>query len=260
MLSGGQRQRVAMGRALVRDPAIFLLDEPLSNLDAKLRGQMRGEIVRIQRELGITTVYVTHDQVEAMTMGHRIAVMDRGVLQQLDTPQAIYERPANVFVAGFIGNPPMNMIRAKLGRSGRSVEAETGAGSIRLAGAGSRLGRALAGLQGPDVIVGARPDDVLHVGMSDDPANAISGELLFKEALGNEQLMHVRVAARPVRQRSTISGDPDEGVEVAGEDAVIVVRKTGRGDDGLGPGSEVRLALPEESLLVFDAASGRAIR
>ena len=109
-LSGGQRQRVAMGRAIVRQPQVFLMDEPLSNLDAKLRVQMRADIAQLQRELGTTTIYVTHDQVEAMTMGDRVAVMSKGVLQQVDAPQRLYDKPANLFVAGFIGTPPMNLL------------------------------------------------------------------------------------------------------------------------------------------------------
>src|SRR5204862_5349811 len=125
-LSGGQRQRVAMGRAIVRHPQAFLMDEPLSNLDAKRRVQMRSEIAKIQRDLGVTTIYVTHDQVEAMTMGDRVAVLRKGILQQVDTPQALYDHPANLFVAGFIGSPAMNMVEAKLSRSDGSLFAEFG--------------------------------------------------------------------------------------------------------------------------------------
>src|ERR671936_1439006 len=131
-LSGGQRQRVAMGRAIVREPQVFLMDEPLSNLDAKLRVQMRAEISRIQRELRVTTIYVTHDQVEAMTMGHRIAVMRDGLLQQLDTPQTLYDRPANLFVAGFIGSPAMNFFRSDLQAEGDTLYVDTGAFRIKL--------------------------------------------------------------------------------------------------------------------------------
>src|SRR5215210_272732 len=132
-LSGGQRQRVAMGRAIVRNPQAFLMDEPLSNLDAKLRVQMRSEIARIQHELGVTTLYVTHDQVEAMTMGDRVALMRRGVLQQLDTPMRLYHEPANLFVASFIGSPAMNLVEAKLSRRGDDLYAEVGDQTLQLA-------------------------------------------------------------------------------------------------------------------------------
>src|SRR6476619_6397047 len=125
-LSGGQRQRVAMGRAIVREPAAFLMDEPLSNLDAKLRVQTRAEIAKLQRELGVTTIYVTHDQVEAMTMGHRVAVMRKGELQQVDEPQTLYDRPVNIFVGGFIGSPSMNMLEATIERSNGSLTVAAG--------------------------------------------------------------------------------------------------------------------------------------
>src|SRR6188508_3729511 len=131
-LSGGQRQRVAMGRAIVREPQVFLMDEPLSNLDAKLRVQMRAEIFRIQRQLHVTTVYVTHDQVEAMTMGDRVAVLRRGVLQQFEVPQHLYEHPANLFVASFIGSPAMNMLEAKLERDGDGLVCHVGSATLKL--------------------------------------------------------------------------------------------------------------------------------
>jgi multiple sugar transport system ATP-binding protein len=159
-LSGGQRQRVAMGRAIVREPKAFLMDEPLSNLDAKLRVQMRTEIARIQHELNVTTIYVTHDQVEAMTMGDRVAVIRKGKLQQVDTPQRLYDYPVNLFVAGFIGSPAMNMVEARLSTSNGSADVEFG---------GQRLGvppevmASHAGLrrfEGGSVVVGLRPEDI----------------------------------------------------------------------------------------------------
>src|SRR5437868_11448914 len=159
-LSGGQRQRVAMGRAIVREPQAFLMDEPLSNLDAKLRVQMRTEISRIQRDLGTTMIYVTHDQTEAMTMGDRVAVMKRGVLQQVDAPQDMYDRPANLFVAGFIGSPAMNMVDAVLRRS-------EGGGAVEFAGISLRVPEqtfqqrpALAAGDGSRVVLGIRPEDI----------------------------------------------------------------------------------------------------
>ena len=151
-LSGGQRQRVAMGRAIVREPQVFLMDEPLSNLDAKLRVEMRAEIARIQRDLGVTTIYVTHDQTEAMTMGDRVAVMRKGVLQQVDGPQQLYEHPVNLFVAEFIGSPAMNLVEAELARDGDRLVARFGAHELP-------LGRALSAPAGP-VILGFRPEDL----------------------------------------------------------------------------------------------------
>ena len=153
-LSGGQRQRVAMGRAIVREPAAFLMDEPLSNLDAKLRVEMRGEIIRVQRRIAAPTLYVTHDQTEAMTMGDRVAILRDGVLQQLGTPDEIYDHPVNVFVAGFIGSPSMNLIGARLdGTASASV------GRARGAGAGCRRAAGLAAYAGRDIVVGIRPED-----------------------------------------------------------------------------------------------------
>ena len=154
-LSGGQRQRVAMGRAIVRDPAAFLMDEPLSNLDAKLRVQMRTEIQRLQHELGTTTMYVTHDQVEAMTMGDRVAVMRDGRLVQLDTPQVLYDRPADLFVAGFIGSPAMNFVRAHLEASNGTLLASFGSNTLELPE--RALPPALARDRSRDVIIGLRP-------------------------------------------------------------------------------------------------------
>ncbi|MEL0075557.1 MAG: sn-glycerol-3-phosphate ABC transporter ATP-binding protein UgpC, partial [Ilumatobacter sp.] len=157
-LSGGQRQRVAMGRAIVRQPAAFLMDEPLSNLDAKLRVQMRAEIASLQRNLGVTTFYVTHDQVEAMTMGDRVAVIKDGVLQQVDTPQNLYDRPENVFVAAFIGSPSMNLYESRIGVSGDRITATVGSQTITLSDSVSSKRPALRGYDGRQVILGIRPE------------------------------------------------------------------------------------------------------
>src|SRR5205085_4959013 len=159
-LSGGQRQRVAMGRAIVREPQAFLMDEPLSNLDAKLRVQMRTEISRIQRELGVTMIYVTHDQTEAMTMGDRVAVMNRGVLQQVDTPQEMYDRPANLFVAGFIGSPAMNMVEAHLRRDDDATYAEFGGVRLRIPAELLSQRPTLERYVGKPVALGIRPEDI----------------------------------------------------------------------------------------------------
>src|SRR5437899_4306610 len=157
-LSGGQRQRVAMGRAIVRQPAAFLMDEPLSNLDAKLRVQMRAEIAGLQRTLGVTTVYVTHDQVEAMTMGDRVAVMRKGELQQVADPQTLYDRPVNLFVGGFIGSPAMNMIEATLERKNGGVAAKIGDQSIAIEAQELAARPALAAYDGKQVVLGIRPE------------------------------------------------------------------------------------------------------
>jgi multiple sugar transport system ATP-binding protein len=193
-LSGGQRQRVAMGRAIVREPKAFLMDEPLSNLDAKLRGQMRAEIARIQQTLHVTTLYVTHDQVEAMTMGHRVAVMSDGVLQQIDTPQRIYDAPANLFVASFVGSPPMNMLEAEVARDGAGLVLRSGATEIGLPRDVVVTRPQLDGLVGRRIVVGIRPETVLESGTG----AAVRGRVLLVEALGAEQLVHIDVPAQPL--------------------------------------------------------------
>src|SRR5437763_3893633 len=159
-LSGGQRQRVAMGRAIVREPQGFLMDEPLSNLDAKLRVQMRAEIARIQRDLKVTTIYVTHDQVEAMTMGDRVAVMRKGVLQQVEAPQVLYEHPENLFVAGFIGSPAMNIVEAQLSRANGTLVAEFGGYHLRVDEQSAARRPALSKFEGKSVVLGIRPEDM----------------------------------------------------------------------------------------------------
>src|SRR6187401_2718197 len=180
-LSGGQRQRVAMGRAIVREPKAFLMDEPLSNLDAKLRVQMRAEIARIQKALEVTTLYVTHDQVEAMTMGDRVAVMRDGILQQVDTPQRLYDLPANLFVASFVGSPPMNLFEANVEADG----AQLVFGETRL-----DLGaRSLRDYSGRRVVVGIRPEEVREASGWDGAH--VRGRVLLVEALGAEQLVHI---------------------------------------------------------------------
>ena len=214
-LSGGQRQRVAMGRAIVRHPQAFLMDEPLSNLDAKLRVQMRSEIARIQRDLGVTTIYVTHDQVEAMTMGDRVAVLRRGVLQQLDTPQHLYDHPTNLFVGGFIGSPAMNLLDGRL-------EAEDGAffvrfGSNRLPVAAETLATRpdLRRYEDRDVVVGIRPEDMEDATLaSDAPADrrlAVTVDLV--ESLGSEVVVHFTLDAPPPTLDDARELATDVGVE-----------------------------------------------
>jgi multiple sugar transport system ATP-binding protein len=188
-LSGGQRQRVAVGRAIVRKPAVFLFDEPLSNLDAKLRVQMRAEISKLQQRLQTTTIYVTHDQVEAMTMGHRVAVLKDGNLMQVGTPLELYERPANVFVGGFLGTPPMNFIRATIANGG----AKLAAGKYELPVPAS-LRSITTGKDGRKVVVGVRPENLLSGGKSPRGESArLSAEAEITEPLGHEVIVHGRV-------------------------------------------------------------------
>jgi multiple sugar transport system ATP-binding protein len=196
-LSGGQRQRVAMGRAIIREPQAFLMDEPLSNLDAKLRVQMRGEIEALQKRLGVTTVYVTHDQVEAMTMGDRVAVLRDGLLQQVDTPTAVYDRPANLFVAGFIGSPPMNLVKATVERGDEGLVVGLGESTIPVP-RGLAAERGLDGWIGKPLIVGIRPEDLQGVSRNGGGAErqvVLRARLERVEALGASLLGYFLVAA-----------------------------------------------------------------
>ena len=233
-LSGGQRQRVAMGRALVRDPKVFLMDEPLSNLDAKLRVQMRHEVARIQRDLGTTTVYVTHDQIEAMTMGHRVAVMLDGVLQQVDTPQELYDRPGNMFVAAFIGSPEMNLIRAGLERNDEGdprFVCHVGDQVLPLPVSAARDPAALETFAGSDIVLGLRPEVFEDAALAAAPvrSHVLRGDTTAVEILGAERL--VQIAVRDV---AVVTGDLLESrlEDEAGEpgegsprpDSVVVAR------------------------------------
>ncbi len=185
-LSGGQRQRVAMGRAIVRQPKAFLMDEPLSNLDAKLRVQMRAEIAALQRDLGVTTIYVTHDQVEAMTMGDRVAVLKRGFLQQVDTPQNLYDAPDNVFVAGFIGSPSMNIMHGKLGGTPEAPTVQIGSNTLSVPPEVVSARPAIAASVGKDIVVGIRPEDMEDFAIqSDAPEDRrIHTKVTLLESLG----------------------------------------------------------------------------
>jgi multiple sugar transport system ATP-binding protein len=205
-LSGGQRQRVAVGRAIVRHPSVFLFDEPLSNLDAKLRVQMRSEIKRLQQRLGTTAIYVTHDQVEAMTMGHRIAVLRGGALQQVGAPLEVYNRPANAFVAQFIGSPPMNVLRARVEDGGARLAAE----ALSLA-VPAELRAALRGASGREVLVGIRPE---HVAGPGAPAGAgrapVAAVAEIVETLGDLQVVHARVGEATL----VFKQDPSHAVSI----------------------------------------------
>jgi multiple sugar transport system ATP-binding protein len=184
-LSGGERQRVALGRAMVRDPQVFLFDEPLSNLDAKLRVQMRAEIKRLHQRVAATMIYVTHDQVEAMTLGERIAVLKAGVLQQVADPFTLYRRPANQFVAGFIGSPPINFFAAALRGEGRGRQLEAGGATVALP---AEWAARLAAFGGPSVHLGIRPEDVVL--QPEGPGMSVQGRVEVREPLGNEVLVH----------------------------------------------------------------------
>jgi multiple sugar transport system ATP-binding protein len=198
-LSGGQRQRVAMGRAIVRQPSAFLMDEPLSNLDAKLRVQMRAEIAGLQHDLGVTTIYVTHDQVEAMTMGDRVAVMRKGELQQVADPQTLYDRPVNLFVGGFIGSPAMNMVEATLKGEGGGYAVQIGEQSLAIDPSVLAARPALARHAGRPIVLGIRPEDIedaaLATGVPHD--RRLRGATQLTEALGSEVMVHFTIKARP---------------------------------------------------------------
>jgi multiple sugar transport system ATP-binding protein len=214
-LSGGQRQRVAMGRAIVREPQAFLMDEPLSNLDAKLRVQMRSEIAKIQHDLKVTTIYVTHDQTEAMTMGDRVAVIKKGELQQVDAPQTLYDKPLNLFVAGFIGSPAMNMVGARISRSDGALFAEFGGFRLRLGDEALKARSELERFDGKEVVLGVRPEDMedasLVQGAPDD--RRISSTVDLREALGSEVLVHFTIDAPIVLTEDTRELAVDVGAE-----------------------------------------------
>ncbi|HEY1573223.1 MAG TPA: sn-glycerol-3-phosphate ABC transporter ATP-binding protein UgpC [Pseudonocardiaceae bacterium] len=223
-LSGGQRQRVAMGRAIVREPQAFLMDEPLSNLDAKLRVQMRAQIARIQRDLGVTTVYVTHDQTEAMTLGDRVAVMRKGVLQQVGPPQELYDRPVNLFVAGFIGSPGMNVLAGRLetddeGRYWTALDSQR----LLLADTVLQDRPALKAYVGRDVIVGIRPEDMEDAEIAGHQDGFVLKSVAdLVEAMGSEVLVHFPVQVRPART--------DETDELCGEGFLIALPEASRQD------------------------------
>jgi multiple sugar transport system ATP-binding protein len=266
-LSGGQRQRVAMGRAIVREPKAFLMDEPLSNLDAKLRVQMRSEIARIQHDLGVTTMYVTHDQVEAMTMGDRVAVIRKGVLQQVDAPQYLYDHPNNLFVAGFIGSPAMNMVEADLARSNGSLAIEFGGFSLEVPQDVLANRPALKAYEGRPVVVGIRPEDMEDASLvSDAPTSRrIRSNVILREALGADVLVHFGVKARPVITEDTKELATDVGAELV----EAVERGAEQGDwiflARLNPRTEAQTGKPIELVVdtnrlhFFDPDSGHGI-
>ena len=245
-LSGGQRQRVAMGRAIVRRPRAFLMDEPLSNLDAKLRVQMRAEIVKLQRSLGVTTVYVTHDQVEAMTMGDRVTVLRAGRLQQIDTPQNLYDRPANVFVAAFIGSPSMNLFQARL----EGTRLLLGNQSIALPTALFATRPGLAAYAGQTLIVGIRPEDIDDAAVTDKRDYVeIAAPVVLVEALGAETMVHLALDAPWVDAE-----DPDQPSDIARSAVGRFSPRT-----RLMAGDTARLAITAQNLHFFDPATRLSI-
>jgi multiple sugar transport system ATP-binding protein len=259
-LSGGQRQRVAMGRAIVRQPEAYLMDEPLSNLDAKLRVHMRAEISALQRELGVTTIYVTHDQVEAMTMGDRVAVMRKGELQQVAPPQELYERPVNLFVAGFIGSPAMNMVEATIERSNGSLAALLGSQTLTLGDEILSVRPALENYVGKRVVLGIRPESLEDAALEPETSSDrhIQGVVVLREPLGSEIVAHFEVEAPPaltedVRELARDVGQ-ESTVKAAAEEGATKTTVVGR----FGPRSRIRtgdvidVAVDTSSLHVFD--------
>jgi multiple sugar transport system ATP-binding protein len=265
-LSGGQRQRVAMGRAIVREPSVFLMDEPLSNLDARLRVQMRAEVSRIQHELGATTIYVTHDQVEAMTMGDRIAVMRNGVLQQTGEPQHVYDRPANLFVGSFIGSPPMNLVQARLEARNGELVALVGEQEVVVPADVVRERTGLSRYAGRTIGLGIRPEQVRDPSLGrDDGGGRLRGQVKAVEALGSEALVHVGLAAEPVLTAEVreVAVDVDaaalEQLESEALERRTIVIGRFETSEGLRTGDTIEVAVDARKLHFFDLETGLAI-
>ncbi|MCL2543285.1 MAG: sn-glycerol-3-phosphate ABC transporter ATP-binding protein UgpC [Nocardioidaceae bacterium] len=259
-LSGGQRQRVAMGRAIVREPQAFLMDEPLSNLDAKLRVQMRAEIGALQRDLGVTTIYVTHDQTEAMTLGHRVAVMKLGVLQQIAPPQVLYDKPDNLFVAGFIGSPAMNFATGTLRRSDGGYAVQLGSATLALPDATAQARPGLAAYVDEELVIGLRPEDIDDADLAAAGGGAtMTGTVELLEPLGSDVMVHVATDAPPVRDSEDIrelGKETEAGGPLAGR-TLVVARFNPRSKVRIG--DEVTMALDTERLHFFDPETGSSI-
>jgi multiple sugar transport system ATP-binding protein len=256
LLSGGQRQRVAMGRAIVRDPAIFLMDEPLSNLDAKLRVQMRTEVHRIQRRIGVATLYVTHDQTEAMTMGDRVAVMRAGVLQQCDEPQVLYSNPRNLFVAAFIGSPAMNLFEASLGEDGTTLH--VGSQSLPIGESVHRRRPGLAAFRGRTLVVGLRAEDLPVVADHQASNGVLKAHVEAIEALGSELLVHFSIDATRVSGEGQGDNAGEElmsaAIDIVGEGIARVEPRA-----QVRPGEEALFAVFPERMHFFDPESQNAV-
>ena len=247
-LSGGQRQRVALGRAIVREPRVFLMDEPLSNLDAALRVQMRAEITALQRRIGVTTIYVTHDQTEAMTMADRIVIMRKGVVQQIGTPDELFSRPNNIFVAGFIGSPSMNFITGNLARDDKGVFVEAGGLQLRPEGA---VAQAASAYIGKSVICGIRPE---ALGLAAPGEAALDVEPMLVESLGSEAYVHFRLPGQQVA--IPVAGEHEHEGRASG----TLIARLYDVDQSL-IGRQVRLAIkPNTSIHLFDPATEEAIK
>ena len=267
-LSGGQRQRVAMGRAIVRAPQAFLMDEPLSNLDAKLRVQMRGEIARIQRELGATTIYVTHDQVEAMTMGHRVAVLRKGELQQVDDPQALYDSPANLFVASFIGSPEMNLMQVALDRVDGRLVCRVGEQEFDVPAEILAERPALDRYVGKKVALGIRPEHLEDSSVSDARVGSgrLRGHVMATEPLGSDLLAYVEIAAPPVvtQEILEVASDADRALadDLRAGANLQTTRVVARFsiDSRVRPGDTVDVGVETGRLHFFDLETETAIR
>jgi multiple sugar transport system ATP-binding protein len=265
-LSGGQRQRVAMGRAIVRHPQAFLMDEPLSNLDAKLRVQMRSEIARIQDDLGVTTIYVTHDQVEAMTMGDRVAVLRKGLLQQVDTPQTLYDHPNNLFVAGFIGSPAMNLLEVTVRDADGGLEVELGDARLAVPPDVLSTRPRLAAFKDRPVVLGIRPEDMEDASLvADAPTDRrISSTVTLSEALGSDVLVHFPVKAsmamtEDVKELAIAAGEAIEVVERAASDnqSLVIARLNPR--TRAQEGQPIELVVDTRRLHFFDPTDGSAV-
>ncbi len=255
-LSGGQRQRVAMGRAIVREPKAFLMDEPLSNLDAKLRVQMRAEVARVQRRIGVAALYVTHDQTEAMTLGHRVAVLRSGVLQQCDAPQVLYDRPANIFVAGFIGSPAMNLFEGALLND--ALTAKIGLQVFPLSEEVLRVKPGLKRFAGRPLVIGIRPED-LSIGTSDTHEASLAGKVELVEALGSELLIHFETDALMVRAEGGPAVSTEEAGDSASEDEEVSFVARIEPRHKVLVGDTVRFEFSTERLEFFDVETGVAI-
>jgi len=266
-LSGGQRQRVAMGRAIVRHPQAFLMDEPLSNLDAKLRVQTRSEIARLQDELNVTTIYVTHDQTEAMTMGDRVAVIRKGELQQVDTPQTLYDNPTNLFVAGFIGSPAMNLVEADLERAGDALSVEMGGFRLPVPDEVVAGRSRLREYEGRRIILGIRPEDMEDASLVTDapPERRISSTVDLAEALGSDVVVHFKLAARPALTEDVKELAHDVGAEAleavhadaAVGESTVLARLNPR--THARRGERIELVVDTHRLHFFDADNGSGI-
>jgi multiple sugar transport system ATP-binding protein len=263
-LSGGQRQRVAMGRAIVREPQVFLMDEPLSNLDAKLRVQMRAEISAVVRSLKTTTMYVTHDQTEAMTMGDRMAVMKAGILQQLGTPGDCYDTPNNIFVAQFVGSPPMNLVLASITQGGEGLQLEVGGSTLPIPESTLTDRPALRGYAGRQVALGVRSEDMEDASLSNAPADRrIKGKVTLTEALGSEIIVHFTFDGEPVVTEDTklLAKEAGGGEElhIPGEAGVKWVASFAP-RSRVHMGDDIEIAVDVERVHYFDPETSLAIR